>query len=304
MSALLVGLAFSQSGPSTGSKVLMLAALADHANDEGEQCYPGVERLAMKCRVSVRQAQRTLRELESEGWITVQIRNGHKTNLYTVNVAKLRENPAPSGDASVTPEPERGDASVTPGVKSVSPKPSVEPSEDQELPAATQPSDDNDLGLLLQFGALPVAAVEVARQQERPRAPAANDLLGAYITWRKNRGADPPMGSICARLGAAIKQALAAGVSETTIKTALVAWDKEGQTPASLPAFIDSAARGGGKPRRARGQRKEKYITNPRDGIPYLNPDWEDDDGVQEAYITDPKTGFQYPNPKYKGRGA
>ncbi len=52
----------------SGTKLLMLLMLADHANGEGE-CWPTVERLARQCRISVRQAQYALRALETDNLI-------------------------------------------------------------------------------------------------------------------------------------------------------------------------------------------------------------------------------------------
>ena len=68
----------------TGTKRLMLLALADHANDEGA-CYPSVMGLAKKCAISERNAQLLLRELESSGELLTELSagRGHK-NLYWV----------------------------------------------------------------------------------------------------------------------------------------------------------------------------------------------------------------------------
>ena len=52
--------------------LLMMLALADHCNDEGF-CYPGVHRLAKKCWVSERTAQRVLRKLVSAGELGIVI---------------------------------------------------------------------------------------------------------------------------------------------------------------------------------------------------------------------------------------
>jgi hypothetical protein len=48
---------------SNPTEMLVMLALADHANPEGGLSYPSVERLARYCRFSERTVQRTLREL-------------------------------------------------------------------------------------------------------------------------------------------------------------------------------------------------------------------------------------------------
>lgn len=51
---------------------LALLALADHAADDGTSVYPSVPRLARKCDLSKRSAQRTLRHLEKAGFVAVE----------------------------------------------------------------------------------------------------------------------------------------------------------------------------------------------------------------------------------------
>jgi Helix-turn-helix domain len=68
----------------TGSDLLMLHALAYHANDEGI-AWPSLTKLAQKCRVLKRQAIRTIQNLEHAG--TISIERGHGRNhpsVYTI----------------------------------------------------------------------------------------------------------------------------------------------------------------------------------------------------------------------------
>lgn len=134
-----------------GSAMLLLLAIADMANDEGE-CWPSTETLAHKARVSVRTAQWTIYELEAAGELAVQERPG-TSNLYIVPVP-WRKDPAVSvrlvtpkrrakgqgrlGVNTGTPPDETPEtAEITPQgvqtgtgvrVNTVAPKPSVEPS--------------------------------------------------------------------------------------------------------------------------------------------------------------------------------
>lgn len=68
----------------TGADRLMLLALADSCNDDGEWS-PGVSRLADKCKVSERAAQYTLRRLEELGEIKILHQQGFKTKTGHTN---------------------------------------------------------------------------------------------------------------------------------------------------------------------------------------------------------------------------
>lgn len=78
-----------ESGPADKSELLVLLALSDYANDEGE-CWPAVASIARKSRMSVRGVQQVFRRLESSGWLEIEAGNGRKNcNLYRII------NPAP-----------------------------------------------------------------------------------------------------------------------------------------------------------------------------------------------------------------
>lgn len=70
----------------THSKRMMLLALADHAHDDGTQCYPGVRYLAWKTGYSERQVRRILASLEANGLIAAQGEKlggrGHATEYH------------------------------------------------------------------------------------------------------------------------------------------------------------------------------------------------------------------------------
>ncbi|MBP8291458.1 MAG: helix-turn-helix domain-containing protein [Caldilineaceae bacterium] len=70
----------------TGSALLMLLAIADHANDEGV-CWPSVETLAAKARVQARQAQNLIAHLVESGELAVQRGAGRRnTSIYVVTI--------------------------------------------------------------------------------------------------------------------------------------------------------------------------------------------------------------------------
>ena len=68
----------------SGAKLLILLALADYANHNGI-CWPGVEALAKKGRVSERYVRELLGDLERDGYIMRELNTGpHGVNTYKV----------------------------------------------------------------------------------------------------------------------------------------------------------------------------------------------------------------------------
>jgi hypothetical protein len=68
----------------TGTKLLLLLALADSANDDGV-CYPGVAYISRKARVPERTTQRLLHELVEEGELAIEFRSGRgQSNNYHI----------------------------------------------------------------------------------------------------------------------------------------------------------------------------------------------------------------------------
>lgn len=70
--------------PQEGAALLMILAIADHANDQGV-CWPSVRTLARKCRVSERHATRLISKLQGDGEIEIETGGGRgHTNVYRV----------------------------------------------------------------------------------------------------------------------------------------------------------------------------------------------------------------------------
>lgn len=62
----------------------VLLALADHVNtDDVDSCFPGLEKLSLKCRLSTRQLLRHLKTLEIKGYLKRKFRSNHST-LYII----------------------------------------------------------------------------------------------------------------------------------------------------------------------------------------------------------------------------
>lgn len=137
------------------AKQLIMLALADHAHDDGTQCYPGVPYLAWKTGYSERNVTRVLGELEFEDKIIESVDGGDGGRRYaTEYVLKLdngiqkdefkKKMPRRKGD---NPNSKKGDNSNKKGDKPAqkgdnSPRadieePSVEPSENHSPNGAT-----------------------------------------------------------------------------------------------------------------------------------------------------------------------
>lgn len=129
--------------------LLVLLALADAAEDRTRTCYPGVEGLAAKSRLSERQVQYCLQRLREVGVITVQ-RNASpvKTNLYRISEVAQWANVrdaiiAPHG---VRPETQsatdRYEVDCVSDTQLVAPKPSVTSEEPSDLFGSIEPHSD------------------------------------------------------------------------------------------------------------------------------------------------------------------
>lgn len=110
------------------STLLVMLALADWSNDAGV-CWPSMESIAEKCRISERQAQRIIKELETADLLEVTRRRGRKhTNQYRLKVPTCQvlfsvkpDNESPlrvkgdmEGAEKVTCDPGKGDIAVSP----------------------------------------------------------------------------------------------------------------------------------------------------------------------------------------------
>ncbi len=131
----------------SGSTLLLLIRLGDWANVEGI-CWPAISTLAKFTRLSERQVQRILRQLETEGVLEIENRGDeHRSNTYRIVVSKLgRVTPAsPSGNVTLTLTSEAKNSAE------MSPQPSGSINEPSTPPAPPSEGDkfvDWFLGLL------------------------------------------------------------------------------------------------------------------------------------------------------------
>lgn len=78
-----------ESSGHAGSDLLMLLAIADFADDDGN-AFPAVQTLAVKCRMKERNCRYLLRSLEKSGELSIAQNAGiHGSNLYRINLDAL-----------------------------------------------------------------------------------------------------------------------------------------------------------------------------------------------------------------------
>ena len=69
----------------SGTELLVLLAISDHAHEDGTGAYPSLQTLAAKCKISKRSVQRYLKKLSKGGELKIEYGKGRNgTNLYTV----------------------------------------------------------------------------------------------------------------------------------------------------------------------------------------------------------------------------
>lgn len=73
------------------TQVAVMICLANFADDEGANCFPGIPRIARMTRYSERTVIRVIAQLEKDGWIAVEHGRGRGVrSQYQVNVTKLK----------------------------------------------------------------------------------------------------------------------------------------------------------------------------------------------------------------------
>lgn len=78
------------SGRYEGGILLVLLALADYSNDQGE-CWPHVDSIAAKARLTQRQTHNILRQLEADRVLTIQSGGGRgRASRYQLNAETLK----------------------------------------------------------------------------------------------------------------------------------------------------------------------------------------------------------------------
>lgn len=142
-----------------GSELLILLALADFADDNGENIYPSMQTLAHKSRMSDKQARRVVQNLvklglieivEAGGWQRGRNRsNSYRILLENIGTPKLGvplshpgEDGTPTGDRTVLP-PVGDDPSYKRNNKP--PLKKLRPTHGRKQKKSYQPEDYDDL---------------------------------------------------------------------------------------------------------------------------------------------------------------
>jgi hypothetical protein len=127
--------------PSTLGDRLVLLSLADKAEEDGTEARPSVATLALEARLSARQVQRCLRNLEGRGEIEKTGTYRYPGQRHGVNVYRV----AMKGDNLSPLEVTKGDMNGSQRVTPTSPNPSLEPVLDQTLAAAPRVSRNHPM---------------------------------------------------------------------------------------------------------------------------------------------------------------
>lgn len=76
---------------SDSSCKFVLLALADHASEDGEGCYPGVRKICRKTNLSTQTVVNALNALRHNGFTQLEGQSKRKTFNYTILVDRIRE---------------------------------------------------------------------------------------------------------------------------------------------------------------------------------------------------------------------
>lgn len=115
------------SGPSDRSELVVMLALADYANDDGE-CWPSMAGIAQKARMTERGAQKILRRLEEAGWLKVETGGGRGGKNHYVIQAQNGELHSVNGEHRMKEKPRTAEHKPRTGVHKTPNTGSPEPS--------------------------------------------------------------------------------------------------------------------------------------------------------------------------------
>lgn len=185
---------------SSSAKKLVLLALADRANDDGD-CWPGIASLIEKCSIPRRTLLRALAGLQTDGLISVHHRAGEgagrMTNVYHLHFDQERGQAKCQSDtrqsAKMTPGkvPKMGGQSAKNGgakCQSLAPNTSVEPSINKTTLSggAVAFLTDDRLAQAEQQGFTDhawIAAETVKFLNARLNQPPLSNATGAWLNW-------------------------------------------------------------------------------------------------------------------------
>lgn len=156
-----------------GTQLLVMLRLADFSSDEGT-CYPGIETISRQIGAGRSTVITAITQLQKDGWLSREERrkgNRNKTNLYYLNVKKLRE--AAAGFYSDSPVSERSDSERSNSEYSDSERPEIvnksvfDRPESGGDPLVNSKQDPSDIKTLCQPAAQTDAEVEITDQAKQ-----------------------------------------------------------------------------------------------------------------------------------------
>jgi len=125
-----------ENGPEDRSELLVLLALSDFANDEGE-CWPSMVGVAEKARMTERGAQKIVRRLEETGWLQVETGGGRGgKNKYRI-LASKPEQETPNEKRGIEEKPRTAEHKPRTGVQETPNGGSPEPSRTIKEPSVS-----------------------------------------------------------------------------------------------------------------------------------------------------------------------
>jgi hypothetical protein len=114
MSVKVMSWVWDQDLPTT--KKMLLLAIADHCDDDGDNAWPSKARLSKKVGINSSYIRRLLRELEDDGWLVTQTQRGgtlqtasdKRPNLYRINIERGALQDPPLAKRGALQVPPRG----------------------------------------------------------------------------------------------------------------------------------------------------------------------------------------------------
>lgn len=200
--------------PYDGTKLLIMLALCDYANDDGE-CWPNMKQVASKARCSERYARQCIRVFEKDGWVTTTENRGKgKSNEYQIHENRHSE---PVSKTGLLEHQNRASGTSPGHYKQPSLQPSGKTAEIEHQRAAT--AEEPDAAPTARSDSPPTSGKRVktsgenenphlsnqvirrkmlkagAREWDVERVLAAENPTRSFYTWEETRmlpGKEPP----------------------------------------------------------------------------------------------------------------
>lgn len=192
MSVRVMSMVWEADLPTTEKMVLL--AIADSADDDGDNAWPSVATLARKASVSERRVQQIVKGLESRGLLTVHpqagghrgMRDDRRPNLYAISLDGVKWiSPRPAH--GVKSDVLRGEISDAHGVKPVSPNPSIETS-NRTSKDMTDDGDFDEFWRVYPRKEAKKEAMKAWRRAIRTEAPSV--IIAAALRYRADPNRD------------------------------------------------------------------------------------------------------------------